>query len=1027
MTPHRDSEPGPEPELLRHAASLRALALALLRDPGAADDAVQDTFVQALGKQGVRSRGGWLAAVVRNFARQRRRADARRLERERAAARSEAVPAADVVAARREMLMRLVEAVHALPEPYRETVWQRYFEELSPAVIAQRGGVPLATVKSRLQRGLSMLRERLDRDGEGGEWRRGLATAFGIGSGVRVGAAAAAGVLLMGTAAKVVLGGVVVAAAAVLWWATYDPLPRVLPLAQDPTLEPVAASAAPEDHAPSAERTELAAAEPDRALTPATLRGRCVDEDGAPLAGCSIVLSSQRGVGFASDLQWQPPAPFATGADGTFEFHLRPPVGVGVSLVASIEGRAPRSGYWRVFEPRAVIEVGDIVMRRGFVVGGTVVDESGRPLAHGQLGLSTFPVLAPPQRGYNGAGAKVAEDGSFTFSSPIPAGEWPLSFHSQDGQLVSPGHVTVDPVLGAAPLRVVVRALSLPRLEGIVIDEQGAPVAWVPVLATQDDGRTVGTAMSGRDGRFSIVAESKDAQPARIGPDQVVIPGARLCQLARRDTLHAWGSTDVCVVVRRPLTCELTVVERGTGKPVTRFGVRCYPDAVTTDRPVRLAGEHPDGRVTLTNIWPGPNSLRVVPADGDLVPSARIAFEAGQDGAAPMRVELERTQPATVRVTTAEGAPLAGVKVEVIAPGTVPIGLDQYIFEPRADMLPSSSNLDHRFPEPRSAAMTDADGRAEVLVSDGTETLAVRVRDGGTPLVLVQPAHFLPGQQLDVVVPKAGSIVGVVHMCGGSQPGFLMACWRSGERPPQRDDGVRLQGDGSFSVRGLTAGSYCLQLRRVVSYRTGPGSELTTIPVDVAIRAVDVEAGQESRVDVDASAVSPASVHGRVLLDGVAPTAAHVFLRNPDFVRFGQFFVDGDGRFAATDVLPGSYRVGLVLGDPQNGAEMLPMETIVLAAGQDLQRDFVFAHRVLEVRIVGADGVPVGDLYCTFEADGFYKSCRTDAEGRGRLDPAPEGTVRVTAVRDGRGAVIGEVAVPLGKTEHKVTLMLPAK
>src|SRR5687768_3917011 len=138
----------PEADLQRHGAALHTLALALLRDRQAAEDVVQDAFVDFLRRQqSVRSPAGWLAAAVRTFAMGRQRAAARRLARERIAARPEAVPGAVATAARRELLHRLVEAVHALDEPYRETVWQRYFEELQPAAIAARAKVPVATVK----------------------------------------------------------------------------------------------------------------------------------------------------------------------------------------------------------------------------------------------------------------------------------------------------------------------------------------------------------------------------------------------------------------------------------------------------------------------------------------------------------------------------------------------------------------------------------------------------------------------------------------------------------------------------------------------------------------------------------------------------------------------------------------------------------------------------------------------------------------------------------------------------------------
>ena len=81
--------------------------------------------------------------------------------------------------------------------------------DLTPSEISAQTGVPLATVKTRLQRGLGMLRERFDR--EGGEWRAAFGAVFGLERAMPVGAGAAVttGVLLMGTGMKVAIGSVI--------------------------------------------------------------------------------------------------------------------------------------------------------------------------------------------------------------------------------------------------------------------------------------------------------------------------------------------------------------------------------------------------------------------------------------------------------------------------------------------------------------------------------------------------------------------------------------------------------------------------------------------------------------------------------------------------------------------------------------------------------------------------------------------------------------------------------------------------
>ncbi|MHC4932546.1 MAG: RNA polymerase sigma factor, partial [Planctomycetota bacterium] len=171
----RDPGLPPEPEeLLRHGSFLRAVVRALLRDEHEVDDVVQDTYVAALGG---RHSPGWLTTVARNFARTVRRSERRRRKRERVAARLESVPSAAAMAQRLELQERLVAAVRTLESPYREVVVLRFYEGLPPREIARALGVPVETVRTRLQRALGLLRGRLDRLSEGGRraWQLVLA------------------------------------------------------------------------------------------------------------------------------------------------------------------------------------------------------------------------------------------------------------------------------------------------------------------------------------------------------------------------------------------------------------------------------------------------------------------------------------------------------------------------------------------------------------------------------------------------------------------------------------------------------------------------------------------------------------------------------------------------------------------------------------------------------------------------------------------------------------------------------------
>ncbi|HEX5052996.1 MAG TPA: sigma factor-like helix-turn-helix DNA-binding protein [Planctomycetota bacterium] len=164
-------------ELQQHSAALRRLARDLV-GAAAADDVLQDAALEVL-RAPPREPGplsGWLRGVVRNVAGKRRRADAVRRRHEAAAAGAVAfaVHGAEVA----DTLRWLTACVTTLPEPYRSTLLARYLREQSPSEIAAATGEPVRTVKTRLQRGLQLLRERFDADGR--DWRSALAATFAL-------------------------------------------------------------------------------------------------------------------------------------------------------------------------------------------------------------------------------------------------------------------------------------------------------------------------------------------------------------------------------------------------------------------------------------------------------------------------------------------------------------------------------------------------------------------------------------------------------------------------------------------------------------------------------------------------------------------------------------------------------------------------------------------------------------------------------------------------------------------------------
>lgn len=163
-------------ELLGHDPFVRRLAQTLLRDESDAADVAQEAWKNALEADAPAAQDprGWLARIVRNTARMRRRGEARRDLRERTAARPEQLPSAAEIAQRESLRRDVVECVLSLSEPQRTAVLLRFYEGLPPRAIARRVGVPVETVRSRIRTGLERLKGDLDAHRPRATWMVGL-------------------------------------------------------------------------------------------------------------------------------------------------------------------------------------------------------------------------------------------------------------------------------------------------------------------------------------------------------------------------------------------------------------------------------------------------------------------------------------------------------------------------------------------------------------------------------------------------------------------------------------------------------------------------------------------------------------------------------------------------------------------------------------------------------------------------------------------------------------------------------------
>lgn len=357
-----------ETKIREHAAIVRRLVGDLVADANLRDDAAQDAWLATIesGPREPRSFRAWMATIVKRWVTRRRLADERRSRREIASvAEGRALDPLEL-AAQRELLKRVVDAVYELADPYRETLLLRYFEGLEIDALARRMAVPRETVRTRLRRGLDQIRARLDSEHPSRRvWLAPLARFASPSARVTIAARIAAGVLI----------ATVGALALVPRWLDR---PRREPSIENETrlaAPALATTAEPTDSTTQRERV-------DSANLPLPISGRVIDEHGAPVSGADVRLfdAAARGVGNTPSNALRVAT---TTTDGRFEL----PAHDGANFVASIAAHGFGS---RTVPIAGSGDCGEIALRAAFAIHGVVRDLDRHPIAGATLRYRTL-------------------------------------------------------------------------------------------------------------------------------------------------------------------------------------------------------------------------------------------------------------------------------------------------------------------------------------------------------------------------------------------------------------------------------------------------------------------------------------------------------------------------------------------------------------------------------------------------------------------------------------------------------------
>jgi RNA polymerase sigma-70 factor (ECF subfamily) len=146
----------------RYSSVVYAVALRVLGDTGAAEDILQEVFLQLWRNPGAfdaarGSLGSWLAVITRN-----RAIDSLRRRRPETDIEDVIVSVAPDLAAeadRSRAAAKVRDVLAGMAKPQRIALEMAYFEGMSHTEIADKTGEPLGTIKTRIRAGLMTLRK----------------------------------------------------------------------------------------------------------------------------------------------------------------------------------------------------------------------------------------------------------------------------------------------------------------------------------------------------------------------------------------------------------------------------------------------------------------------------------------------------------------------------------------------------------------------------------------------------------------------------------------------------------------------------------------------------------------------------------------------------------------------------------------------------------------------------------------------------------------------------------------------------
>ncbi len=726
---------------------------------------------------------------------------------------------------------------------------------------------------------------------------------------------------------------------------------------------------------------------PDATEPVPSVRGRVQDRFGTPIAGARVI--GARSSGFWVDLETESDVPWlqrvSTETDAAGSFELSGLDAGSVRLAVRAHGFAPFDKDGLRLPEKSTLELEPLILARGAVLSGLVVDASGRGVAGAKL-IRQDPehreaFFLGPDRA---ATAVTAADGSFRIDE-LACGAWRILVRSEEHPDLSVEGLAEEPGVEQGGLRwqlppgaeIAGRVTDVPpeergQLEARAARSGSGPEFFGPARRAEVRGDGAFTLRGLEPGReYELQARRKE----RAGAFE-------FWERSRSQTVRARaGDTGVVLSYQPEAALAFQVLDARTRAPLESFQVEAGTDWVQPQRDDsgRVRTIYPEGRVRIGGLRPSGPDERVqfvVNATGYREYRREdVAVLAGQEldlGA----LFLEPVPVLRVHVVDDRGGePVAGASVRLEKDGgdhmeirrTLAIGADD-----ESETIEIGGTR---------AARTDEQGRAELTSFEGeTCRLSVRSKEHAPREIT---GLFLPAGEVveqEVRLTRGGEVLVHVQDAAGEP--------LTGVRVEHRSDSA---GSGVIVLGGRRADSVTDSAGEVLftnleaglhSFRLDEGGAggmfvgrdeefviagLEEGALDEGWSEVQVAEGERSEVTLQAS--PRGSLSGRVREAGKLLAGATLRLSGAGRQDEGREFhfpgmsagpearSDGEGRYLFEDVKEGDYR--LVVEHP---TRRMPQEFALEVRAGENSFDVDLSLSVLEGRVVDQEAKPLAGV-----------------------------------------------------------------